>query len=136
MMKSYFIVLLSFCLNIPAFGQNNRMIDEIREHKTGTAVWWVGNDSWVIKSDNLVIATDLYLEERDRIAPSPITPEEIASVLDISFVTHAHGDHFNEYTSRILLKNSTCLEVYMRLSQPLKDRYHFLKPGDKKVVIQ
>lgn len=110
-MKRYLIVLLGLCLNLPAFSQNNRMIDEIREHKTGTAVWWAGNDSWIIKSGNLVIATDLFLEERDRISPLPITPEEIASVLDISFVTHSHGDHFNEYTSRILLKNSSCLFV-------------------------
>jgi L-ascorbate 6-phosphate lactonase len=110
-MKIYLIILLGICVNIQAYSQNKRIIDEIREHKAGTAVWWLGNDSWVIKSGNLVIATDLFLEETGRIAPSPVTPEEIADVLDISFVTHAHGDHFNEYTSRILLEKSSCLFV-------------------------
>jgi L-ascorbate 6-phosphate lactonase len=131
-MKSYFIFLLTICLNIPVFSQNNRMIDEIREHKEGTAVWWAGNDSWIIKSGNLVIATDLYLEERDRIAPSPITPEEIATVLDISFITHAHGDHFNEYTSRILLKNSSCLFVIPESCLAIARR---LKIPDNRIII-
>jgi len=87
------------------------MIDEIREHKSGIAVWWIGQGSWIIKSGDLVISTDLFLQDRGRIAPSPITPEEIASVLDVAFITHGHGDHFEEYTSRILAEKSRCMFV-------------------------
>ncbi len=87
------------------------MIDQIRDQKSGTSVWWAGQDSWVIKSGNLVIATDLFLDDNGRIAPAPVTPEELASVLDISFITHAHGDHFEEYTSKILLEKSSCIFV-------------------------
>lgn len=94
-----------------AFSQKERMIDQIRNHNKGTAVWWAGQDSWIIKSGDLVIANDLFLENTDRIAPSPVTPEEIASVINISFVTHSHGDHFEEYTSRILLEKSSCIFV-------------------------
>jgi L-ascorbate 6-phosphate lactonase len=111
MKQNYLILFLTICLNLPGFSQNKRMIDEIRDHNTGTAVWWAGNDSWIIKSGNLTIATDLYLEEADRIAPCPVTPEEIAGLLDISFITHGHGDHFNDYTTRILLAKSSCLFV-------------------------
>ena len=110
-MKYLFILFSLILINIPAFSQSGRMIDEIKNFKTGTSVWWAGNDSWIIKSDNLVIATDLFLEESGRVAASPITPEEIAGVIDISFVTHGHGDHFNEYTSKILLEKSACLFV-------------------------
>ncbi len=110
-MKKYIGILLGLFVIAPISGQNGSMIASIKDHKTGTAVWWIGNNSWIIKSDDLVIATDLYLTEQNRIDPSPVTPEEIAEVLDISFITHGHGDHFNEYTSRILLEKSSCLFV-------------------------
>ena len=87
------------------------MIDQIRSQQSGTSVWWVGQDSWIIKSGDLVIATDLFLENNGRIAPAPVTPEELAGVLDISFVTHSHGDHFEEFTSKILLEKSSCIFV-------------------------
>lgn len=105
-MKLIVLFLITSCLPMTAFSQaDSRMIDEIRKHNDGPALWWAGHNSWIIKSGDLVISTDLYLENSTRIAPSPITPEEIATEIDISFVTHAHGDHFNEYTSRILLEN-------------------------------
>ena len=88
-----------------------RMIDAIKSHNQKIGVWWAGHNSWIIKSGDVVVATDLYLENDSRLAPAPITPEELASEIDISFVTHAHGDHFNEYTSRILLEKSSCLFV-------------------------
>lgn len=107
---SGFLLLFLFLVNSTS-GQDKRMIDEIREHKTGTAVWWIGQGSWIIKSGDLVISTDLFLENKGRIAPSPVTPEEIATVLDVAFITHGHGDHFEEYTSRILAAKSDCMFV-------------------------
>lgn len=107
---SGFLLLFSVLANTVS-GQDKRMIDEIKEHKTGTAVWWIGQDSWIIKSGDLVISTDLFLENKGRIAPSPITPEEIAAILDVAFITHGHGDHFEEYTSKILVEKSHCMFV-------------------------
>ena len=110
-MKRVFFLLLIINITLNVFSQNIRMIDQIRSQKDGTFVWWAGQDSWIIKSGGIVIATDLFLENDGRNAPAPVTPEEIATVLDISFVTHDHGDHFEEYTSRILLEKSSCLFV-------------------------
>lgn len=110
-MKRLTIILITIIFSTPVFSQQNRLIDEIKAHTSGTAVWWAGHNSWLIKSDSLLIATDLFLENGNRYEPAPITPEELANELDISFVTHAHGDHFNEYTSRILLEQSDCLFV-------------------------
>ena len=115
-MKKFIIFLLVIYGYTSANSQNTRMIDDIKNHKTGTKIWWAGNDSWIIKSNDLVIATDLFLEERKstvdgvpyRAVPCPVTPEEIAEVLDIHFITHGHGDHFNEYTCRILQEKSSC----------------------------
>lgn len=132
-MKSIILFLLISFLSYQAFSQpGKRMIDEIKAHKEGTAVWWAGHNSWIIKSGDLVVSTDLYLENDTRIASSPITPEEIATEIDISFVTHAHGDHFNEYTSRILLEKSSCLFVMPESCLPVARK---LKIPDNRIVI-
>src|SRR5688572_10236254 len=127
------ILFLSVLGIAPAAGQENKkMIDDIREHKSGIGLWWAGHNSWVIKSEDMVVTTDLYLENNLRLAPSPITPEEIASEVDISFVTHAHGDHFNEYTSRILLEKSSCIFVLPESCLPVARK---LKIPDNRMVI-
>jgi L-ascorbate 6-phosphate lactonase len=95
-------------------------------------VWWAGQDSWIIKSGDLVFATDLFLENNGRISPAPVTPEELASVLDISFVTHSHGDHFEEYTSRILLEKSSCLFVMPESCLP---EAHRMKIPDSRIMV-
>lgn len=129
------IILLKFAaiLTTLTFGQNdNRMIDDIKNHTGSTAIWWAGHNSWIIKSGDLVVSTDLYLENHTRIAPAPITPEEIAGEIDISFVTHAHGDHFNEYTSRILLEKSSCIFVMPESCLPVARK---LKIPDSRIVV-
>lgn len=111
-MKRLLIFFLVSSLVAPCFSQaNSRMIDQIKMHKNGIGLWWAGHNSWIIKSGDLVVSTDLWLENSSRFAPAPVTPEEMASEIDISFVTHAHGDHFNEYTSKILLERSSCIFV-------------------------
>ena len=88
-----------------------RIIEEIKSHQTGMAVWWTGHNGWVIKSGEVVIATDLCLESEERAVPAPVSAAELASVLDISFITHEHGDHFERETSKILLEKSRCIFV-------------------------
>jgi len=131
-MKILFNLLFIFCINCCLNGQNSRMIDQIRNHAAGTSVWWAGQDSWIIKSGNLVIATDLFLEDNGRIAPSPVTPAELAGVLDISFVTHSHGDHFEEYTSKILLEKSSCIFV---MPESCLEEARRMKIPDSRIVV-
>jgi L-ascorbate 6-phosphate lactonase len=134
-MKNIYIIFVSaLVIAGPAFCQESgrRMIDDIKGHQAGTALWWAGHNSWIIKSGDLVVTTDLYLENSLRLAPSPITPEEIASEVDISFVTHAHGDHFNEYTSRILLEKSSCIFVMPESCLPVATK---LKIPQNRIVV-
>jgi L-ascorbate metabolism protein UlaG (beta-lactamase superfamily) len=127
------ILFLAIFSIAPAAGQENKkMIDDIKEHKSGIGLWWAGHNSWIIKSGDVVVTTDLYLENGLRLAPSPITPEEIASEVDISFVTHAHGDHFNEYTSRILLEKSSCIFVMPESCLPVARK---LKIPDNRIAV-
>jgi L-ascorbate 6-phosphate lactonase len=131
-MKRTFFILYLICISFRGSGQNVRMIDQIHNQKSGTSVWWAGQDSWIIKSGDLVIATDLFLENNGRIAPAPVTPEELATVVDISFVTHSHGDHFEEYTSKILLEKSSCLFVMPESCLP---EAHRMKIPDSRIIV-
>lgn len=109
----FIIVFVSFsALAFLSFSQQaGKMIGEVKTHNSGTALWWAGHNSWLIKSGDMLIATDLWLENGYRFSPSPVTPDELAEELDISFVTHAHDDHFNKYTTSILVKKSACIFV-------------------------
>lgn len=132
MYKSTFLTILCFLFLQSAFAQTNRMIDEIKNHQEGTKIWWAGHNSWIIKSDDLVVTTDIFLEKENRIDPLPITAEELAEVIDVSFVSHWHGDHFNGYTSRILSKNSDC--TFVLPENALDEAAQFGIPEDRIVV--
>lgn len=124
--------ILLICLTGSAFSQNVRMIDEIKNQKSGTTVYWIGQDSWIIKSGDLVISTDLYLDNSERITPSPITAEEIAPILDILFVTHDHGDHFDRDVSKVLAEQSKCLFV---LPESCLETAKKIKISDARIVV-
>jgi L-ascorbate metabolism protein UlaG (beta-lactamase superfamily) len=72
---------------------------------------WVGNDGWLIRGEGKLIATDLDLDRSSRLRPSPVPALDLAPVLDAIFVTHEHGDHFGENTTRILAERSACTFV-------------------------
>lgn len=105
-------------------GKNeSTVLDQIRSRHPGIALWWMGNAGWLIKSNDILFATDLDLEPKNKIYPPPVSAERLAEELDVAFVTHHHGDHFNRPTVRALsLKPrctfvipQTCLEEAVRL---------------------
>jgi len=112
-----------------------RLIDEIRTHDDGTAVWWTGHNGWLIKSGDILVGTDLVLEYPGRLEDSPISAMELAAELDVAFITHGHGDHFGRRTVRILLEHSDCifvipastLEIARELGIP-GERLHVAEP--------
>lgn len=131
-----FVLLLCLgCTNTIA--QNNPLISEIRNHKDGLALWWAGHNSWLIKSGDLLISTDLMLDTANRIATLPITAHQLAPELDISFITHGHGDHFHGSTTAVLVEESSCLfvmpencrEIARELNIP-EERTLIAKPGE------
>ena len=88
-----------------------RIIEEIKAHHAGMAIWWTGHNGWLIKYNDILIGTDLALESKERAVPSPVSAKELAEELDISFITHEHGDHFERETSKILLTSGDCIFV-------------------------
>jgi L-ascorbate metabolism protein UlaG (beta-lactamase superfamily) len=77
----------------------------------GTALWWTGHNGWLIKSNDVLIGTDLVLEYSGRLAPSPVSSLDLADELDVLFITHGHGDHFGRATVRALVEHSQCIFV-------------------------
>ncbi len=90
------------------------VLEQIRSRHQGIAFWWTGNDGWLIRSNDLVFGTDLDLETAEKIHPPPVTAEQLSEMLDIVFVTHHHGDHFNGPTLKILSGRSRCTFVLPR----------------------
>jgi L-ascorbate metabolism protein UlaG (beta-lactamase superfamily) len=121
-MKSTIFTLLCLTISLagPALAQEypkdeiptRQIKDEIRAHGSGVAIWWAGQNSWLIKSGDLLIGTDLVLEDEEpRLYQAPISAAELAPMLDVSFITHGHGDHFGRATSKILAEKSDCIFV-------------------------
>ena len=112
------ILVMSFCVP-PSFAQQwprepipaRRILGEIEAHDSGLAVWWTGHNGWLIKADTLLIGTDLATDDDGRLYQSPITAAELAPLLDLAFITHKHGDHFNRKTARILAGKGKCIFV-------------------------
>ncbi len=108
------LVLLSVAIQLSCFLQaqsprsSKDLLHEIRAHEKGIALWWMGNDGWLIKSDSVLIGTDLDLDTVDKIQPPPLSAQELATELDVAFVTHHHGDHFNTPTLKILGQGNRC----------------------------
>ena len=108
-------ILLIAAMTAAGFPQTNRsgnlVLGQIRAHHQGLAVWWMGNAGWLIKSDNLLIGTDLDLEAAHKLEPPPVPAQDLAQDLDIAFVTHQHGDHCNIPTIAALAQGSHCTFV-------------------------
>ena len=113
--RNIIIIAVILCL-FPLFtfgqsGKYERIIDEIKNHNSGIAIWWTGHNGWLLKSDNILIGTDLALESDERENASPVSAMDLAGELDISFISHEHGDHFERETSRILADKGKCIFV-------------------------
>jgi L-ascorbate metabolism protein UlaG (beta-lactamase superfamily) len=78
------------------------VIESVRAHHRGMAVWWMGNAGWLVKSNDTLISFDLELSLGQRLQPTVATPADLASEIDVAFVSHHHTDHCNPATIRAL----------------------------------
>ncbi|MFN7997606.1 MAG: MBL fold metallo-hydrolase [Bryobacteraceae bacterium] len=131
------MTLLSIGTTMPAKAQSGQpsrhaVVQEIQSHHKGIAIWWMGNAGWLIKSDDLLIGTDLDLEAAEKIQPPPLTAEELAPELDVAFVTHHHGDHCNVPTIQALAQGTRCTFV---LPQPCLKEVAGLHIPKERIVV-
>lgn len=75
--------------------------------RSGTlAIWWIGQEGFVVKTPHLIAYIDPYLSqwaeritqgkanEHVRITPAPFRPEDVNHA-DVVLCTHDHGDHID-----------------------------------------
>ena len=62
----------------PDSPKSQSVLDEIRQHDDGLAIWWTGHNGWLIKSDDLLLGIDLVLDDQSRKYASPISATELA----------------------------------------------------------
>ncbi len=103
-----------FSQKIQAGISGEALLAQIKNHNEGIAFWWMGNSGWLIKSNGILIATDLDLEPEGKVFFPPISAELLADELDVAFATHHHGDHFNVSTAKILARKQRCRFVLPR----------------------
>src|SRR5688572_7572140 len=119
------LALVSACA-LSAQAPSATLLENLRAHQQGLAVWWVGNAGWLIKSDGLLVGVDLDLSLPQKVQPPAIPPEALSLELDVLFVSHHHGDHCNVATIRALAAGTrttfvlpqTCLKRVANLGIP------------------
>jgi len=102
---------------------------------------WTGNDGWLMTDGSLLIATDLDFYLSERLAPPPMTLDELGPELDLLMITHEHDDHFNARTVAELINKSHChfllplsgMEKAVQIGIP-DARRHPIKPGEHHTI--
>ncbi len=76
-----------------------KAIQEIKHEKVdyGATVWQIYNHGWVVKTPTVTIGFDLYDFWNSQLF------YELAELLDISFISHKHGDHSSKWLSEMLI---------------------------------
>jgi L-ascorbate metabolism protein UlaG (beta-lactamase superfamily) len=89
----------------------NPILEKLLSARAELAICWLGNDGWLVRAQDLLIAFDLDLTSSARMATPPVSAEALAPALDVLFVTHEHDDHFSGATAAILAGNPRCTFV-------------------------
>jgi len=126
MVNRHFVMIAMIAVGLCPAQNSTTVLEQIREHREGTAVWWVGNAGWLIKANGVLMGIDLDLSPQSKIIPPTIGAEDLANELDLALVTHHHGDHCNTPTIRALASGrrttlvlpQTCLRRLTKLELP------------------
>jgi len=65
------------------------------------AIWWLGQQSFIIKGGGVTVGFDLFLTnypgDAPRNFPPPLSPDTL-DMLDLVFCSHEHSDHLDPWT--------------------------------------
>lgn len=94
---------------------SKELIEEINRTSTSegmVAVWFLGQESVVLKGGDAIIYIDPYMSDElerkagiKRAFPAPLTPEHITNA-NMVLITHEHDDHMDLATISVIAKQS------------------------------
>jgi L-ascorbate 6-phosphate lactonase len=87
---------------------NDPTLDQLFSIRRGIGLCWLGNDGWVMRADGRLLAFDLDYGTPIRLREPAIALDELGQALDVLFISHVHGDHFNKPTCARLVQCSRC----------------------------
>ncbi len=119
------------------------LAEEIRAHRAGVGVWWMGNGGWILKGAGVVVGIDLDLKLGNPRGSPPISMDEAAGLLDLVLVTSNRSDHCNPETlNRIAvsgratfvvpqscLQSQPTLRIPRRLLKIPRPQFSFVEKG-------
>jgi len=107
-------------------------IEAYRPEVGKTAVWHLGQNSWILKGGDTVVAVDPYLTDfcaskrtrqsvpKSRLLPVFIEPEDLQA--DVVLITHSHPDHADPFTlERLGIKDSALFLAPWQVLKILSD---------------
>jgi len=119
---------------IKEFSFNEFSLNDFYQKQRGVGLVWLGNAGWVINLGGVIFCTDLDLHSPGRVPlPANVDVLELARHIRIAFVTHAHGDHFNEETGGMLAEHSACRFVLPKSC--VRTAAEIGLPGDRMTVV-
>jgi L-ascorbate metabolism protein UlaG (beta-lactamase superfamily) len=115
----------------------NPILTDLLAARPGAAVCWLGNAGWVIGQAGRLVGIDLDLDWDLRLAPPPLSHDDLGPWLDALLVTHGHTDHFNHVTAQKLaaftrcrfVVPASCLDKALRRANLPEDRVHVARAG-------
>ncbi len=89
--------------------QGQELMQEIRQATVEPgkfALWWLGQQGWIIKTVRCLAGIDLFLSDNPkRRYPALLSPKELAG-FDLILGTHDHKDHIDRDAWKIIAKHS------------------------------
>jgi L-ascorbate 6-phosphate lactonase len=90
------------------------IIDEVKRTEVPygcLAVWFLGQESVIIKGDGVTLYIDPYVSENaERTYPPPVAPEDIDNA-DVCLITHEHEDHLDQGAIPQMMDNNPAVKV-------------------------
>ncbi len=111
-------------------------IVELEVGEGSLAFWWLGQQTWIVKTANYILAIDPYLKPDlgKRMVP-PLLEAQDCDFFDYILCTHEHTDHFDRYTLDIIARLDTNVLKKALIPKHLRDDANKLGLGDDRLIL-
>lgn len=108
-----------------------KAIQEIKHEKvqSGATIWQIYNHGWIVKTASVTIGFDLYDFWNSQLF------QNLAELLDVSFISHSHKDHYSRYLSEILLELKKPVVLPSEITTSFLNDAIRMEAGERKSIV-